>query len=188
MYLPAPVIVPWLYGRLGLRKTVGVLSHVRFMETDNHPVSVVGCAVLARCYRLCCVGMDPVRGNGAWLRPRRGVYFDSHRAGASAPVKQLSNVDNIFRCVQILSGVAQPIFQVLIPGYSEKWFNLRQRTTATMLMSICASPIWLQYTRVGVADEYRNSQPHRRRDRPAHFAPCGSAGSRGAYILGQSPT
>ncbi|TFY50475.1 hypothetical protein EVJ58_g11035 [Rhodofomes roseus] len=37
---------------------------------------------------------------------------------------------------QILSGVVQPIFQVLIPGYSEKWFDLRQRTTATMLMSI----------------------------------------------------
>ena len=42
-------------------------------------------------------------------------------------------------CAQILSGVAQPVFQVLIPGYSEKWFDLRQRTTATMLMSICAS-------------------------------------------------
>lgn len=52
---------------------------------------------------------------------------------------QSTNPDQIPWLAQILSGVAQPIFQVLIPGYSEKWFNLRQRTTATMLMSICAS-------------------------------------------------
>ncbi|EPS98253.1 hypothetical protein FOMPIDRAFT_1031576 [Fomitopsis schrenkii] len=41
---------------------------------------------------------------------------------------------------QLCSGFIVPIFQVLIPGYSEKWFDLRQRTTATMLMSV-ANPI-----------------------------------------------
>ncbi|KAI0726541.1 major facilitator superfamily domain-containing protein [Fomitopsis betulina] len=41
---------------------------------------------------------------------------------------------------QLCSGLIVPIFQVLIPGYSEKWFDLRQRTTATMLMSV-ANPI-----------------------------------------------
>ncbi|GBE87090.1 predicted protein [Sparassis crispa] len=41
---------------------------------------------------------------------------------------------------QIIAGVAQPVFQVLIPSYSEKWFDLKGRTTATMLISI-ANPI-----------------------------------------------
>lgn len=41
-----------------------------------------------------------------------------------------------FPRAQIIAGITQPIFQVLIPGYSEKWFDLRGRTTATMLMSI----------------------------------------------------
>ena len=52
-----------------------------------------------------------------------------------------------------MSGVTQPIFQVLIPGYSEKWFNLRQRTTATMLMSICASPPFSQQFQPVLTDE-----------------------------------
>ena len=37
-----------------------------------------------------------------------------------------------------------PTFQVLVPGYSEKWFDLRQRTTATMLMSVGAHASVLQ--------------------------------------------
>ncbi|KAF8514456.1 MFS general substrate transporter [Hysterangium stoloniferum] len=41
---------------------------------------------------------------------------------------------------QILVGVAQPIFQVLGPKYSEVWFDLKGRTTATMIIAI-ANPI-----------------------------------------------
>lgn len=41
---------------------------------------------------------------------------------------------------QLFSGIAQPVFQVLGPMYSERWFNLNGRTTATMLIAI-ANPI-----------------------------------------------
>ncbi|TCD60820.1 hypothetical protein EIP91_009489 [Steccherinum ochraceum] len=41
---------------------------------------------------------------------------------------------------QILGGFAQPIFQILGPKYSEVWFNIRERTTATMIMSL-ANPV-----------------------------------------------
>ncbi|KAF8554732.1 MFS general substrate transporter [Imleria badia] len=41
---------------------------------------------------------------------------------------------------QIFSAIAQPIFQVLGPMYSEKWFDLKGRTTATMIIAI-ANPI-----------------------------------------------
>ncbi|KIP11082.1 hypothetical protein PHLGIDRAFT_64606 [Phlebiopsis gigantea 11061_1 CR5-6] len=41
---------------------------------------------------------------------------------------------------QILAGAAAPLFQVLGPRYSENWFDLKGRTTATMIFSI-ASPV-----------------------------------------------
>jgi len=41
---------------------------------------------------------------------------------------------------QILGGFAQPFFQVLPAKYSETWFDLKGRTTATMVMSV-ANPI-----------------------------------------------
>ena len=37
---------------------------------------------------------------------------------------------------KIFTAVAQPVFQVLGPMYSEKWFDLNGRTTATMLIAI----------------------------------------------------
>ncbi|TFK54532.1 MFS general substrate transporter [Heliocybe sulcata] len=41
---------------------------------------------------------------------------------------------------QVLAAFAQPIFQVIGPKYSETWFNLQGRTTATMILAI-ANPI-----------------------------------------------
>ncbi|EMD35040.1 hypothetical protein CERSUDRAFT_96955 [Gelatoporia subvermispora B] len=40
---------------------------------------------------------------------------------------------------QILLGIASPIFQVLVPSYSEKWFDLKGRTTATMIMALSSA-------------------------------------------------
>ncbi|KAI0030798.1 major facilitator superfamily domain-containing protein [Vararia minispora EC-137] len=41
---------------------------------------------------------------------------------------------------QFFSGMSQPVYQILAPKYSELWFDLNSRTTATMLVSI-ANPI-----------------------------------------------
>ncbi|KAG8770879.1 hypothetical protein FRC12_004008 [Ceratobasidium sp. 428] len=41
---------------------------------------------------------------------------------------------------QVFTGFAQPWFQILGPKYSEVWFDLRGRTTATMIIAI-ANPI-----------------------------------------------
>ncbi|KZV63361.1 MFS general substrate transporter [Peniophora sp. CONT] len=41
---------------------------------------------------------------------------------------------------QFIAGLSQPIFQILAPKYSELWFDLKTRTTATMLISI-SNPI-----------------------------------------------
>ena len=37
---------------------------------------------------------------------------------------------------KIFSAIAQPVFQVLGPMYSEKWFDLKGRTSATMIIAI----------------------------------------------------
>lgn len=42
---------------------------------------------------------------------------------------------------QIISGIPQPMFQVIGPLYSETWFDLKGRTTATMLLSVGSSLI-----------------------------------------------
>ncbi|KNZ75045.1 Major facilitator superfamily domain-containing protein 7, partial [Termitomyces sp. J132] len=41
---------------------------------------------------------------------------------------------------QLFAAIAQPIYQVLGPKYSETWFDLKGRTTATMIVAI-ANPI-----------------------------------------------
>ncbi|PIL26139.1 MFS general substrate transporter [Ganoderma sinense ZZ0214-1] len=41
---------------------------------------------------------------------------------------------------QLLAAMAMPILQVVVPSYSERWFNLKSRTTATMIMSL-ANPV-----------------------------------------------
>ncbi|EKM52317.1 uncharacterized protein PHACADRAFT_260633 [Phanerochaete carnosa HHB-10118-sp] len=41
---------------------------------------------------------------------------------------------------QLIAGVAQPVFQVLGPLYSETWFDTKSRTTVTMVASI-ANPV-----------------------------------------------
>ena len=37
---------------------------------------------------------------------------------------------------QLFGGIAQPVFQVLGPMYSERWFDLKGRTTATMIIAV----------------------------------------------------
>ncbi|KAI6040338.1 major facilitator superfamily domain-containing protein [Pisolithus marmoratus] len=41
---------------------------------------------------------------------------------------------------QLFSAISQPVFQVLAPMFSERWFDLRGRTTATMVIAI-ANPV-----------------------------------------------
>lgn len=41
---------------------------------------------------------------------------------------------------QLFSAIAQPVFQILGPKYSEVWFDLKGRTTATMILAI-SNPI-----------------------------------------------
>ena len=39
-----------------------------------------------------------------------------------------------------LAAISQPVYQILAPKYSERWFDLKGRTTATMIISIGIDP------------------------------------------------
>ncbi|KAJ7084336.1 major facilitator superfamily domain-containing protein [Mycena belliarum] len=76
----------------------------------------------------------------AWIRYAGTVQSLSNR-GAYALLffGQASEVSNI-PSFQFFAAIAQPIFQVIGPKYSETWFDLRGRTTATMIAAI-ANPV-----------------------------------------------
>lgn len=38
--------------------------------------------------------------------------------------------------IQFLGGFSQPFFQVISPKYSELWFDVKTRTTATMIIAL----------------------------------------------------
>ncbi|KIP09398.1 hypothetical protein PHLGIDRAFT_11937 [Phlebiopsis gigantea 11061_1 CR5-6] len=80
------------------------------------------------CASQCCSGAV-VMLFSAWIR-YAGTAESLPEGGAYA----------LITLGQILAGAAQPVFQVLGPLYSETWFDLKGRTTATMLMSI-ANPV-----------------------------------------------
>lgn len=59
---------------------------------------------------------------------------------------------------QMLSGIAQPMFQVIGPFYSETWFDLKGRTTTTMITAV-ANPFGSGLSQIisPIPDTARNS-------------------------------
>ncbi|KAI0737523.1 major facilitator superfamily domain-containing protein [Daedaleopsis nitida] len=97
VYLPSAIIVPYLYGRLGVRGT-SYIGAVMFVIS-------------------------------AWVR-YAGTTKSLNQAGSFA----------LIMLGQLIGGFSVPIFQVLVPSYSERWFDLQGRTTATMIMGL-ANPV-----------------------------------------------
>ncbi|OSD03709.1 MFS general substrate transporter [Trametes coccinea BRFM310] len=97
VYLPASVVVPYLYARLGTRGTC-YIGAILFVVS-------------------------------AWIR-YAGTPTSLSVGGSYA----------LILIGQLISGSAVPIFQIVIPSYSQKWFDLKGRTTATMIMGV-ANPV-----------------------------------------------
>ncbi|KAI1787322.1 MFS general substrate transporter [Ganoderma leucocontextum] len=97
VYLPSAFVMPYLYGRLGVRKAC-FIAGLLFVVS-------------------------------AWVRfagTTRGLTVQGSYA--------------LIMVGQLLAAMALPILQVVVPSYSERWFNLNSRTTATMIMSL-ANPV-----------------------------------------------
>src|SRR5713226_1436770 len=79
--------------------------------------------------------MGPLRRNFAVaLYRRRLLSYHYWPGGEKNPELTTPTYFSCF--LQALSGVSQPVFQILAPKYSERWFDLKGRTTATMIISI----------------------------------------------------
>lgn len=73
----------------------------------------------------CCDGAVPLILLSSWVR----------YAGTARSLSVTSSYA-LLMIGQFLASIAQPIFQIMGPIYSEAWFDLKGRTTATMIISI----------------------------------------------------
>lgn len=98
---------------------------------------------------------------------RRELCPLDNRSGKSA-VFRYSSISLGY--LQLLSGVAQPVYQVLGPKYSETWFSLKGRTTATMFLAV---GMYSHSERLEICLSVSSSEPDRKRHRstypPIHF-------------------
>ena len=79
---------------------------------------------------------------------------------------------NVSNGIQLLAAAALPIFQVVVPSYSERWFDLKGRTTATMIMGLgMCLPLLVRLARRWKISDYMRSEPRRERIRAADPSP-----------------
>ncbi|KAM5538876.1 hypothetical protein V8D89_007598 [Ganoderma adspersum] len=97
VYLPSAFVMPYLYGRLGVRKASFIAGSLFLVS--------------------------------AWIRFAGTVHGLSVQGSYA-----------LIMIGQLLAAMSLPILQVVVPSYSERWFNLKSRTTATMIMSL-ANPV-----------------------------------------------
>ena len=128
VYLPSAILVPYLYGKVGIRRTVS--SHA--YSTPSRLADLILGLHWGRC--VCCISMDPLRRSSSFLvqkwLPR------SHCTWTSEWRRTVPYHSADPTTTQILAAFSVPIFQVIVPSYSERWFDLRGRTTATMIMGL----------------------------------------------------
>lgn len=99
-------------------------------------------AVLHRRHLVRRLGVDTIRRHADVPLRRRILRSDSYWTGAvtslnlPVPANMPADVEVVMCRSQLISGSAVPIFQIVIPSYSQKWFDLKGRTTATMIMGV----------------------------------------------------
>ncbi len=102
---------------------------------SSHPT----CAVFY-CFCPCpVISVDPLCRNFAVALQRRRILSHHYWPGR----EKIPETPPLlyFSCfLQALSAISQPVYQILAPKYSERWFDLKGRTTATMIISIGRNP------------------------------------------------
>ena len=135
-YIPAAALTPWLVSRYGLRRAV------RHAQTLNPTPPDDDCftPVRTRFRRLNSRSLDSVlwhRYIALWQQSLRAANY---RSGVSrdpfAPLLRYEPRKFTRFIWKFFASLSQAVFQVLPTKYSELWFNIRGRTTATMVMAI----------------------------------------------------
>jgi hypothetical protein len=114
IYLPGAILTPILCSRYGVRCTVRFPCSVMYVMPPLTPEQcIIGATLMIV---------------ASWIR-FAGTAKSLSTDGAYA----------LLIVAQIVGGLAQPVFQVMGPMYSELWFDLKGRTTVTMVLAICTS-------------------------------------------------
>ncbi|KAL9711460.1 hypothetical protein Ac2012v2_004531 [Leucoagaricus gongylophorus] len=114
VYLPTAFLIPYIVARYGLRRCVNILCSILLESATDATKFELGAVTLIL---------------SAWIRYAGTVEaLSGQRAYA------------LLMIGQFIASIAQPTYQVLGPKYSEVWFNLQGRTTATMIVAI-SNPI-----------------------------------------------
>lgn len=127
VYLPTALLTPIITKRYGLKRCVcPVLFYAVYLL-----ILLVQCDVATALILL-----------SAWIR-----YAGTSRSLSKGGAYSLIIIGQVGKnpktplfylpCfLQALSAISQPVYQILAPKYSERWFDLKGRTTATMIISI----------------------------------------------------
>jgi hypothetical protein len=144
VYLPTAFLTPIITKRYGLKRCVCYRSSFR----QHILISSVQCDIAA--FLLLISGWVRYAGTARSLSKGGAYAFiiigQVRKSISSSPPPAL-----VLCSRQALSAVSQPVFQILAPKYSERWFDLKGRTTATMIISIGVKP-FLVKTKVFTAD------------------------------------
>lgn len=163
MYIAVAPVIPIACSRYGLRFCVrsSLLPEICLVLMVVFPQYVTGACFMTI---------------AAWVRfAGTAASLDSQGAYALLILGQVRTIANIvvpalnIPCLlQLFGAVAQATFQVLAPKYSETWFDLKGRTTATMLMSIC---MFINVLLLLQISYLRSSKSHWWRAGSAHLPP-----------------
>jgi FLVCR family MFS transporter 7 len=126
IFLPFSIVTPLVVQRWGIRTAVGGSSRLPITLLIVRIVYSRRALSVARFLGSLCRGVRPRSLTKRQVRP---LDRWPGKSGFRSPFSFLGSP-------QLLAGVAQPVYQTLGPKYSETWFNLQGRTTATMLLAI----------------------------------------------------
>jgi FLVCR family MFS transporter 7 len=133
VYLPTAVLTPIITKRYGLKRCVCSVSFYAVYLL----ISLAQCDIASALILL-----------SAWIR-YAGTSRSLSKGGAYSLIiiGQVGNKSqdsllhfSYFLFLQALAAISQPVYQILAPKYSERWFDLKGRTTATMIISIGIDP------------------------------------------------
>ena len=133
--IPSAALAPWLVSRYGVRRTVRHMASTSLFRVIRDSSSA---PVRDWCHFLDSRRLGSVCWHCKLPHWQQSLRSPHHRSSAShntltspMPHEYLTRVIS-----KLLASIPQAIFQVIPAKYSELWFNLQGRTTATMVMAV----------------------------------------------------
>lgn len=154
VYLPTAILIPTIVSKYGIRRCVRDIHRITLLNMLLIWLSPLESVLSEQLHYF------SLRGYGM-LGLRVPFQVNMHMPSSSLDkwvLLDLRKSTPIFSLwYKSFASIAQPIYQILAPKYSETWFDLRGRTTATMIIAICESRT---SGHLGYSHEQWSSQPY----------------------------